>query len=302
MRWTAGGPAELFVDPAHPSIVSTPHGYLASAILDPSADEPAWALCLSTDLVNWRTPKSSEFTNLSGHAFLPIAQLAVSRGYAAEVRVEEEDYPAEWWSPDGLRWQEGIPGGVSITDRVYLAEAAECPDTAPGSGCLIGDGLLLSEVIDGATRVTYASKDGGGHWAKAKLPAHVGDVLALQRLSSGQFAAIGEVFPSAPCDGCVYSDELPGVLLMSSDGITWVANQGDVGGGGGGRILAVGSVLYALGSSGVSMSGDGGKSWTAMRDDDGLPVTGDELGRAGSHILVFHEGAAGWVIDGVGTP
>ena len=248
-------------------IIAVPNGYLASCDI---ASPGTQGLCSSHDLVAWQSPPApAMYVNAGGASLLPYGTVPVKSGYGARGALGAGTV-AEWYSSDGVNWQEGIPA-----DQI----AGPCvPDTASASGCA----LVSYSVSSPNSPIAFAavkmaseslpskvliSRDGWSSWEEAKLPADwtglvVGQVP--QALPDGTWIAVASPSTATDTSGpAVVAEPAGNEAISTTDGTHWKdIHAAEYSAVIGRRIFA--SCPGAQGH--VYESLDSGQSWSEVRD------------------------------------
>ena len=268
------------------------------------------SLCTSSDGATWTIPADPRIANVpDGSAFKPndLARLGdVSVVTSFSTDTSGNSVTDLWRSVDGVSWakvedqrlQNLMIASLGAIDGQFIGLAE---DVATHTGWTVAspDGRTWSRVTQlpaepmessvsggvmflgsgGLDRV-WTSRD-GTTWQAAQMPAGIDFIAGVTRLSGGGYVAHGQI------------KDVPATrLLRSSDGATWVVDQGDLDG----SILAVvvvGDRLVASVLEGVKpeevtaaalpadlrlwQSLDGGRTWSRLNGPDGTQLAGQPL-------------------------
>lgn len=283
-------------------IVQTAKGFLAAcAFTEDAYFSSGEALCSSSDLINWTSPPDSTvFVNGAADDFLPEYSIPVNSGFAVAGSKTNDPGDIEWYSADGIHWNEGIPDDQRLPNPPDPCVAW----SAISGDCAAADYLLAS--ADSKTIVAVysygpdsdnyvwerlaVSTDGGATWQKPSLPKDLWQVYtAPQRMADGTWFAIFTVMPPAPPPGAVYGGSPSAILVTSKDAIHWQvqADSSSI-------VFAasLGSSIYGSfgdyesGGGDIEVSTDGGKSWIPVTDAAGDEITGEYILSVGGKIVV----------------
>jgi hypothetical protein len=293
-------------------IIAVPQGYLASC--NTAESEGDFVLCSSRDLVTWKSPpEPSLYVNAGGRQLFPGEAVPVKSGYSTRERGTGPDR-TEWYSPDGVHWQEGIPAS-----EVVAGSVGPClPD--PYWSCAI----LPFVVSDSRSRVALAgvdryvskssgnyifthvlvSSDGWSTWQEVTLPDPLWQIYSEpQILPDGTWIAICTVMPGPLPSGVVVGGNPDTVFIISKDGVHWQTLP-DVQGAA--YMAVIGTKIFAsFGEWGGPVSGsqDRGATWLPMTDTAGSSVAGYYVEAVNGRVLVFDGDCVGpGVLLWVSTP
>lgn len=278
-------------------IIAVPHGYLASC--NTADSEGDFVLCSSRDLVTWKSPpEASLYVNTGGKPLFPGEAVPVKSGYGTRERGTGPDRP-EWYSPDGVHWQEGIPGS-----QVVAGSVGPCLPDPQSATCA----SLAFVVSDPRSRVALAgvdryvsnssgnyifthvlvSSDGWSTRQEVTLPDPLWQIYSEpQILPDGTWIAICTVMPGPLPSGVVVGGNPDTVFITSKDGVHWQTLP-DVQGAA--YMAVIGTKIFAsFGEWGgpVSESQDRGATWLPMTDTAGSSVGGYYMEAVNGRVLVF---------------
>jgi hypothetical protein len=269
-------------------IIAVPNGYLASCDVESAGTV---RLCSSRNLLTWQSPPDpAMYVNAGGRPFLPAGTVAVKSGYGARGGLGQAHPIPEWYSSDGVHWQEGIPAdqivGPCMSDATRASGCAWVvfAVSSPNSP------IAFAYVSGSSARHVLVSNDGWSTWEDVTLPTDWTSLDWAQpplALPDGSWVAAATApLPARPSGPAVIGEPPPDDLITTRDGVNWQSMPGYQSPA---YLAVLGTRIFVStgGAQGrVTESQDGGQSWSVVRNAaDGLyPYYITTLD---GHLLVF---------------
>jgi hypothetical protein len=300
-EWRRGGEAWLAGD-----IIATPGAFLAACALNEDAFyfDGDFSTCSSSDLVHWSSrPGRAVFVNEGSHPFLPVRAIQVKHGYAAVGLTSDgwEGIPSlEWYSADGVHWQEGIPADqlpdlpdpcVTDPSLAGVCKHSEFEVSDPESRTVVAVYYYVRAEDNRAWSGLRVSRDGGATWSEPRLDKDLWTVNAPpQRLPDGTWILVFELMSPAPPEGVVLAGDADRILVTSPDAIHWSKQPNSD------KIVFLATLdssiyatfgYYQSGNCDVEVSMDGGRTWLEVVGPAGEDLVGEYLQTVGGKVVVF---------------